>query len=278
MMESGPDPSDSDTIPVRSSSLILNDQIQILDPILDVIEEVCLPELEILPDSMIVDQSVDKQDHTRTEFSATSSPVSVRSPSPASESEGPDSDMKRTSSLSSPYMERSSSSSSDSPSTDSSSCSNTAYAEPVTPRPGPDHSYALLSTDSKSKSPQKIPQELVSLNLAKKLEDCSLPSIGDVLQHCVYIRDNCGKPNARFTSTDVARQATEDIMEVWHRLSSKFSGDVIMTKGNIQKKVAILMERYRYLIKNSTAMIKRSQLDKMAVEVGQFFDILSCRK
>ena len=234
-MESGPDPSDSDTPPVRSFS-----------------------------------PSPSK------EGSATSSPVSVRSPSPAAESEGPDSDFGRTSSSSSPNMERSSSMSPDSPRSDSSSSSNTA--ESVTPRPGPDHSYALPGPDSKSKSPQKIPQELVSLNLAKKLEDCSLPSIEDVLRHCVHIRENCSEPNSRFTATDVAWQATEDVVEVWQQLSSKFSGDVIMTKGKIQRKVATLMERYRHLIINTTAMIKRSQLVKMSVEVGKLFDILSCKK
>ena len=82
----------------------------------------------------------------------------------------------------------------------------------------------------------------------------------------------------RLKVADVARQATEDILEVWQRLSPKFSGDVMMTKGNIQKKVLALTHRYRNLITKSTGVIKKSQLSKMSMEVGQFFDILYCKK
>ena len=70
----------------------------------------------------------------------------------------------------------------------------------MTPSPSLDHSYALSGLESKS--PQKVPPELSSLKLAKKLEDCSLPSIEDVLRHCVHIRENSNEPNNRLVSTN----------------------------------------------------------------------------
>ena len=51
-----------------------------------------------------------------------------------------------------------------------------------------------------------------------------------------------------------------------------------MAKKNIERKVLYLIDRYKHLTRNSTAKIKRCQLEKMSVEVGQLFDILSCKK
>ena len=202
------------------------------------------------------------------------------SPSPSSQDQ--------TASLSSPDMVRSSSSSPDqvmasssrqdmaSPSPSSpdserlaSSSSPEIEARPVTS----DHSYAQsgLSTES---SP-KIPPELISLKVPKKLEDRSLPSIEDVLRHCVYIRTGS---RSKLSAADIARQATVDIVEVWQKLSSKFSRQVIMRKGNIQKKIVTLLGRYKQLIKKSTGVINRSKLQEMTTEVRKFFDILSCKK
>ena len=164
-----------------------------------------------------------------SEGSAPSSPISVWPPSPVSESSSPDSarsassssshDMPRSSS-SSPDMARSVSSSSStmarspssstmpartastspvmapSSSSQDSSSYETAPVGPVTPRPGPIHTYALPGPDSNS--PQNIPSELISLNVAKKLEDSSLPNIEDVLRHCVFIRENSTEANSRF--------------------------------------------------------------------------------
>ena len=142
-------------------------------------------------------------------------------------------------------------------------------ARPVTS----DHSYAQSSFNTKS-SP-KIPPELIFLKVAKKLEDCSLPSIEDVLRHCVYIRESSP---SKLSATDIAQQATVDIVEVWQKLSTKFSGQVIMVKGNIEKKIKTLLGQYKHLIAKSTAVIKRSKLLEMAMEVGKLFDILSCKK
>ena len=201
----------------------------------------------------------------------------LRSPSPdmaRSSSYSPDEvtsssstpDMSR-SSLSSPDEVTSSSSSPDMVS--SSSSSPETEARPVTS----DHSYA--ESGSSTKSSPKIPPELISLKVAKKLEDCSLPSIEDVLRHCVYIRAGS---RSKLSPIDIARQATVDILEVWQKLSSKFSGQVIMVKGNIQKKIITLLGRYKQLIKKSTGVINRSKLQEMTTEVGKFFDILSCKK
>ena len=227
----------------------------------------------------LVGDNVTSQERLRSPSPQPSSPdqvtASLSTPDMArSSSYSPD---EVTSSSSTPDMSRSSLSSPDQV-TSSSSCpdmvsssssSPETEARPVTS----DHSYA--GSGSSTKSSPKIPPELISLKVAKKLEDCSLPSIEDVLRHCVYIRAGS---RSKLSPIDIARQATVDILEVWQKLSSKFSGQVIMVKGNIQKKIITLLGRYKQLIKKSTGVINRSKLQEMTTEVGKFFDILSCKK
>ena len=101
---------------------------------------------------------------------------------------------------------------------------------------------------------------------------------GDILRHCVYLRESSSDHKNTFTAKDLTRQAAEDVLAVWQKLSSRFSGDVIMTIFNIQRKIEQMLERFKKLTIKTTGVIKKSQLQKLAVEVGQFFDILYCKK
>ena len=255
-MESGPDPFDTDTLldvacftTVSSSS------------------PSCSNEGSAPSSPVSVMSSSPVPDSSSPGSVGSTSPVKVRSPSPIPESSSPDT---ARSGSSSPVVPAS-------PITDMSPSSSSpdSESEPVTPPPDPNHSYALSSQESKT---PRIPPELTALKVAKKLEDNSLPSIDDVLRHTVHLRQTSSEANSRFTVKDVSRQAAEDIIEIWGKLSSKLSGDVIMDKNNIRTKVSNLMDRYKNLTTNSSATTKKSQLDKMSVEVGRLFDILSCKR